>query len=291
MFAVIRWSMRVSRGRGEGMNGCRGPWSSACCAASRPWLTNGVEERVVLLVIEKEKKKISLFASTEDDTLCSGLCSYQFSSNTPASLNLSVFVPPGCLKKKNKKNIQVLLSSVPCAHGLSKDRFGNSVICKKKTFIASSPGGIGAFRKDLFSWKLQTCHGWCCSTCTAQVWIFFPPKSISNTHVHSHTDLYICVYVDVCRSCMLCCATDCVTSKQSLLLYLTGLEVVFGSSWDHLTKVNLIQNLKKKTTFLFCGLRFWLKVWRYGSFWALGGALRWKHVLKVKQRINKRELF
>lgn len=96
--------MGVSRGCGEGMSGSCGPCSSARCAASRPWLTNGVEERVVLLVIEKEKKSLSLsawriFSSTENDTLCSGLCSYQFSSNTSASLNLSVFVPPGCLKK------------------------------------------------------------------------------------------------------------------------------------------------------------------------------------------------
>lgn len=137
MLAVIRRFMGVSRGRDEGMNGSRGPWSSVRCAASRPWLTNGVEERVVFLVIEKEKKvSLSLSAwrissSTEDDTWCPGLCSYQFSSNTSTSLNLSAFVPPGCLKKiKIKKYIQDLLGSVPCTHGLSKDRFGSSVICK-----------------------------------------------------------------------------------------------------------------------------------------------------------------
>lgn len=49
--------MGVSRGPGEGMSGSRGPCSSARDAASRPWLTNGVEERVVLLVIEKEREK------------------------------------------------------------------------------------------------------------------------------------------------------------------------------------------------------------------------------------------
>lgn len=56
MLAVIRRSVEVSAGRGDGMNGSRGPWSSARCATSRPWLTNGVEEPVVSLVVDKEKK-------------------------------------------------------------------------------------------------------------------------------------------------------------------------------------------------------------------------------------------
>ena len=49
--------------------------------------TNGFEECVVSLVTEEEDKKTSLSVSslTEDDTLCSGLGSYQFS----ASLNRS----------------------------------------------------------------------------------------------------------------------------------------------------------------------------------------------------------
>lgn len=67
--------------------------------------------------------------------------------------------------------------------------------------------------------------------------------------------------------------------KQSLLLYFTGVEVVFGSYWDHLTKVNLIPNLKKKKQqhLLFAAFIF-DSVWIYGSFWALGGALRWEHM-------------
>lgn len=123
------------RGHCKGTYGTCGPQSRARCAASGPWLTNGVEECVVLLAKGKKKKKApkekSLSAwrsssSTEGDTWRSGLCSYQSSSNTSSSLNPSAFVPPRC---QGKKYIQDLLGALTCTRGLSKDRFGSSVIC------------------------------------------------------------------------------------------------------------------------------------------------------------------
>lgn len=123
----------VSSGCCKGMFGTPGPQSRAPCAAIRPWVTNGVEECVVLLVREKKspQTKVSLSAWrisswTEDDTRGSGSCSYQSSSNTSSSLNLSAFVPPRC---QGKKDIQDLLGSLTCTHGLSKDGFGSAVIC------------------------------------------------------------------------------------------------------------------------------------------------------------------
>lgn len=45
------------RGHCKGTYGTCGPQSRARCAASGPWLTNGVEECVVLLAKGKKKKK------------------------------------------------------------------------------------------------------------------------------------------------------------------------------------------------------------------------------------------
>lgn len=123
----------------------------------------------------KKKKNVSpsawrISSSTEDDTWCPGLCSYQFSSNTSTSLNLSAFVPPGCLKKTKKHPGSVRFCSM---HSWPQQRQIWELCHLQNTFIASSPGGIAAFRKGLFCWSLQTCHGWCCGTCTAQVCVFF----------------------------------------------------------------------------------------------------------------------
>lgn len=141
------------------MYGTCGPQSRARCAASRPWLTNGVEECVVLLVKEKKnpKTKVSLSAwrissSTEDDTWCSGLCSYQSSSNTSSSLNLSAFVPPGCQGKKIHPG-SVRLSYM---HSWPQQRQIWELCHLHSTFIASPPGGSSAFRKHLFCWKRVT---------------------------------------------------------------------------------------------------------------------------------------
>lgn len=64
-----------------------------------------------------------------------------------------------------------------------------------------------------------------------------------------------------------------MTLKQSLLSYLTAVQVVFGSSREHLTKVNLIPNLNKKPHLFFVAFIFDSFLSEpVLFFWALGGA-------------------
>lgn len=102
----------------------------------------------------KTKVSLSLSAwripsSTEDDTSCSGLCSYQSSSNTSSSLNLSAFVPPRCQRKKTHPG-SVRFSYM---HPWPQRRQIWELCHLRSTFIASPPGGSNAFRKHLFCWK------------------------------------------------------------------------------------------------------------------------------------------
>lgn len=157
---------------------CRG----ACCFAGQ-WKKQNQKQKVPL-----SAWRIS--SSTEDDTSCPGLCSYQSSSNTSSSLNLSAFVPPRC--QGRKKYIQDLLGSLTCTHGLGKDRFGSSCHLRN-TFIASAPGGSNAFRTQLFRWK-HVMDGAAAPAQHRSVASF--SRSINYTH------LYICVCMWVCACCV-----------------------------------------------------------------------------------------